>query len=411
MIFFALISPLIGIYMVEGGHLSWSTGVVGYPNGATLAYAQYLFAVVASATAFIFTGKLLFSRQRAQSKLPTADELLSKQRQFRIFAKRLLWLNIGFGVVFIFGFGSLKVVLGIVDKGTFRSTMGSLGFIPYLFTKTIIPLLLTCLVIMYKYVPKSRKNRILVTSNLFIAFCVAMTWGFKTTGISLLLPAGIIFLWSANVFVMAKYILYAFSVILVAFFIYDSALQSDSLSVFEFLFIRATVLQGDVSWWVWDIYSSGGEFPKYGNTLLAALGDKILQLLGVSRNDLHDWMLYHYDWMINYVTGISLQRTADGHSIVGTPFSEGLIMGGLFGVWLIGSFAGFLIGSIFVSIQSAIHKGRVLKAAILATYFSFNVFSWLVGGGVVQLFHIAVVVGFLIAFSIATTLIPNQRMK
>ena len=43
------------------------------------------------------------------------------------------------------------------------------------------------------------------------------------------------------------------------------------------------------------------------------------------------------------------------------------------------------------------------------TYFSFNVFSWLVGGGVVQLFHIAVVIGFSIAFGIAQIMIPRQR--
>ena len=48
MIAFALISPLVGIFLVEGGALSWSVGTFGFPNGATIAYAQYLAIVIST---------------------------------------------------------------------------------------------------------------------------------------------------------------------------------------------------------------------------------------------------------------------------------------------------------------------------------------------------------------------------
>ena len=404
---FSLISPLVGIYLVEGGHLSWSIGVIGYPNGASIAYLQYILVFSASSfgtIALIRLTSIAAKRQRTASKI---SKNVYTDRDFFTFAQRVLWVNIIFGIVFVFGFGSIKVVLGYVDKGSFRSTLGVLGFIPYLFTKTIIPVLLACLAILYLKSAKTKANKAILFWNFFIAFVVAMTWGFKTTGIALLLPAGIVFLWSANILIIMKYFIYGFSIIVGAFFVFDAGTNSNSTDVLNFLFIRATVLQGDVSWWVWDIYTTNGDFPPYFGTLLAALGDKFLVILGVTQNDLMVWMLHHYDWLINYVAGVSLGDTANGHSIVGTPFSEGLIMGGYVGMIVIASLAGSLVGLMYVNIRNAILLGKAIKGSLVTTYFCFYVFPWLVGGGLVQLFHISVIVGFFLSYAIVSQIVPR----
>ena len=51
---FALLTPLVGIWLVEGGEYAGSVGVEGSPNGAALVFALYVVVVVV--VALMITG-------------------------------------------------------------------------------------------------------------------------------------------------------------------------------------------------------------------------------------------------------------------------------------------------------------------------------------------------------------------
>jgi hypothetical protein len=135
------------------------------------------------------------------------------------------------------------------------------------------------------------------------------------------------------------------------------------------------------------------------------VGDKLLGALGVSRADPYEWMLYHYDWMINYISDVPLETTEEGHSIVATPFSEGLIAGGLAGLALFTVIAGLLTGSLYRFVDRALRSGRDVAAAIGATYFCYHLMPWLIAGAIVQLFHISLLI------SLGTTLLAILGMR
>ena len=166
----------------------------------------------------------------------------------------------------------------------------------------------------------------------------------------------------------------------------------------SYLFRRITILQGDVAWYVWDQFISNESFPDYWPTLLAAAGDKLLVFGGLSRDDLLEWTMHHYDLMLTFVAGVSLEQIQDGHSITGTPFSEGLIAGSVLGVAGFSIVAGILVGRTYYFINKALVKGHDTAAAMGATYFCFYIFAWLNGGAIVQLFHISILISLAVTY-------------
>jgi len=236
--------------------------------------------------------------------------------------------------------------------------------------------------------------------NSLIAFLIGMSWGFKSTGIMMIVPSLVLIYWSINLIQIIKLSLSAFFVIYAGFFYFDAGNELYVNGAFDFLLRRVTILQGDVAWYVWTTFNSGEEFPSYWPTLLAAFGDTTLTIFGIARSNYEQWMLFHYDWMITYIAGSSLEQIAGGHSIVGTPFSEGLIAGGIIGVILFSIIGGVLIGLSYSTIRRSLFERTPMKGALMSTYFCFYIFSWLIGGAVIQLFHISLVIGFVMSIII-----------
>jgi hypothetical protein len=276
-------------------------------------------------------------------------------------------------------------------------------------TKFVVPALFAYSTILLRRAEKSFDNKALWYANLILVFLSGASWGFKTTGIMMLLPSLLIVNWQMSVLRLMKFAMAFASVVVGSFYMFD-ARTMDGVNVTAFILTRVTVMQGDVSWHIWNLYQNAEVIPNYWPTLLPAVGDKVLTLMGVSKNDYTQWAQYHYDWMLTHLAGIPLDNIANGHSITGTPFSEGLIAGGLLGMVVIAVIAGVLVGKIYVSLDRSILQAKDMKVALLSTYFCFNVFPWLNGGAITQLFHISVAVNLFAAALLIKLMLTRVRL-
>lgn len=392
---FVLLTPLAGIWLVEGGEYAASVGIDGYPNGASLAYGAYALLVVA--TAWLCAGRRTNGIEPIVAS-PAADA------QFRRVAGNLIVFDAVFLAVFLFGFGAINVWSGGIGKGEFRTGLGALGAIPNLMTKFIVPALLAYAAALYCASSRRTKLKRLLAVNFALAFIIGASWGFKSTAFMVLMPALVLLYWKVRVQTLLKLVV-VFLVGVVLFFQFFDADVEVYADVQTFLLRRITVLQGDVAWYIWGQYSEREPFPAYAPTLLAAFGDTTLTLFGLSREDYFTWVAYHYDLMITQLAGVSLDQIEGGHSITATPFAEGLVAAGLFGVVIFALFGGILVGTIYRFIERSRRRGREAHAAVAATYFCFHVFGWLNGGAIVQLFHVSLLI------SLGVTLLALTAMR
>ena len=375
---FALISPLIGIYLVEQGEYAGSVGVNGSPNGATAAFLAYLAVVLI--TALIATRVPRFtiaSTATARFDPEHADQDCDvSAARFQEFSVRLFWVNVLFLMILLFAFGGIRVWFGTVGKGVFRATLGPFGAVAYLMTKVTLPALFAFSTILYARAASSKKrNASLWWWNAALIFLTGATWGFKTTSLFMLLPAMLILHWRLSILTALKLVIAAAVVPFALFFVFDTS-TVESAGAFQFIVTRLTVLQGDVAWYVWGLHREAEVFPNYWPTLLAAFSDSALRMVGIARDDLTVWMSYHYDWMMSYIGNIPLEVISEGHSITATPFAEGIIAGGVGGMFLFAAIAGVLIGRTYFHLGRAIKNAMDLRAALLSTYFCFCIFPW-----------------------------------
>jgi hypothetical protein len=161
----------------------------------------------------------------------------------------------------------------------------------------------------------------------------------------------------------------------------------------SFIIYRLTVLQGNTIWLVWEKYVTGYNFPSYWPTLLAAFGDKTLSIFGVNLDDLNTFAQYHFDVLLTALASDSYESRIDGHNVTGTAFSDGLFIGGIYGVIFIAGIAGFVVSQSYHTIKKGIEKNNALWASMSSVYFLSFVYQWLNGGGITTLFHISTVFG------------------
>src|SRR5260370_17840115 len=102
LLFFVLFSPLIGIILVENGAYSISTAQFGHPNGAWLAYTVHCLVLLA-VTFWTIAKKIGSPRKK------TTRTSISHLPPFVPLAYVLLWLNVVFLAVMLFGAGGIEV--------------------------------------------------------------------------------------------------------------------------------------------------------------------------------------------------------------------------------------------------------------------------------------------------------------
>jgi len=367
-----------------GGAYGVSIGQVGYDNGSLWAF--FIYSLVAILFFFLLKKKELE---------PLVSSVVLPMR-FQRYCFRALFLMLLLVGIMLFGFDAHRVWSGEVGKGEFRASLGSFGFFAYLTTKFIAPLSLAYAAFLYRLSARRFTEKSILATLLVMGFVLGATWGFKATGITIVLPAMLILLWSSGFLAIAAFSICSLVIILVFAFIFD---DSESLvSAISFIFVRLTVIQGDVAWYVWGKYQAGMEMPSYAPTLAAALSDTFLQnVLGVDKDNYREWISFHYDLLLNDVAGVPMSAAEGGHSIVGTPFSEGIIMGGPIGIFIMAILSGLLSALVYNRINKSLALGNGMASAIWATYFCVFLFPWLRGGALVQLFHVSLIVSFLIS--------------
>ncbi|HXI13979.1 MAG TPA: hypothetical protein VNM92_15245 [Thermoanaerobaculia bacterium] len=388
---FALVMPLYGIWLMERGAFGWSVGRVGYPNGAAKAFALY--SVVLATIAW-----LIARRAPATNTRQVTAAFRAPERLFRRFSVHLMPVQLMFLGVLLFGFGGIDVWTGVRGKGEFRVGLGTFGAVAFMLIKYVIPALFAYAAYLYRTCRSSSRNRLLLFTNGALAFICGTVWGYKATPISVLLPGLLLLFWRIGLRQMVWLGALVAGSFVALFHVFDSS-EYSRISALEFLWIRLTVLQGDVSWEIWDQYRSGALFPPYLRTLTPFLGNRVFSLLtGLSASKFSVWMEYQYGFLLTYLAGVPLDLIEAGYTVTGTPFAEGLIAAGLYGAMAFAVLGGIMTGLLYYAIAWAIARRRAAAAAILATYFCWCVFPWLVGGGVVTFFHLSVFAGLFGAY-------------
>ena len=175
----SVLLPLIGVMRMEDGAFGNSIGMHGYPNGASAVYAMY--AAVLLTTYFGL-------RASAARNGP----------RFNAYAQLLIGLFLPILLVMLFGFGGWAVWLGQVGKGEFRANLGPFGAVAYLLINSVIPLLMAYAAVLYRGAPGDARERASLVMLFGLTLLIGSTWGFKSTGITMLLPALVVLFWGAG---------------------------------------------------------------------------------------------------------------------------------------------------------------------------------------------------------------------
>lgn len=391
---------------MEMGAYGADIGMRGYPNGASLSYLIYI--LIFGLSFFLVTNKKLKVIDNSQV-VP-----ISFQRVKYIFITSTYILII-FLFLMLFVFGGINVLMGSIGKGSFRLNIGFFGFFAYMITKLFAPAILVYLTVLFK---KYRDVYPFIIKRFYICLIlvalIGATWGFKSTAITLLIPSAIIFydqISLKKLAVLAILIFSAFSFFSILFdgrelnvdsnsnnFSIESTNQFNDFSALEFVFYRLTVMQGNSAWRVWDLYSSGYDMPNYWMTLTSVFGDKVLSLSGIDHTTNQDFINTHYSYLItNMVTSSNSFLTFE-HNVTSTAFSEGIILGGLFGVIVIGFILGYLCGLFNNKFIEYYNSGKYIKLSILAVFFVSYFRSWMNSGGLVTVLHISAFVGLALTY-------------
>jgi hypothetical protein len=380
----AILFPLVGIWLMEGGAYGGSVGQRGYPNGATWAYLIYYAAVA------LFTMRTL---QRAGTFRLAGWRrgTYSLRRPSEINFRCTLFM-VAMLAFLLYGLGGINNYYGLTNAGTFRASLtGASAAIGSIILKYIAPAMFAfVLMTNVAWNPRLVKSAPVVTLSI-VMMLISGSYGFKSSFVLALLPAGILYFWRSSPRVLAPL---GFAAMCAILFGYIFFANSPSIGVaVEQMTDRLFVLQGDVAWHMWTRYVDGGPFPSYADTLLPVAGDRIFSFLtGITAADQREWIMSHFGSMMTSLSGFSDEAIMGGHSNTGTVFSEGLIAGGIVGVLIFAVFAGALVNWLYNFIDNKLKMNDFVSAAVAAAYFVNAVMAWLLSGGIQAVVHISMLV-------------------
>lgn len=383
-----LLLPLAGLIQMENGAYGRDIGINGYPNGSSFGYVIHL---IFFFIFFYFFNKIKFIN------LPYRKVMVNKIHFLRAF-RIVIFFQILIFLVMFFGYGGYKVWFGVVGKGEFRKTLGVLGAMAYWNTYFFLPASLAYLSFLYKnlnYQP-IQKTKILLILSYLMAILSASLWGFKSTAIFVMLPGLCVIFWDAPI---KKYFSLGllFTLMLIFFsFLFDGF--TDIKSSLLFIYERATIMTGNTAWLIWEIRENTMEFQKveYYKFLFAALGNNLMENVFNVAIRTTDALIYNYSAFITSLTGYSDGGIAIGHNVTGTSFGEGLVALGNPGYILFSSISGMLGGFLYSVIRYSYYQNYFIIGTVFLTYFVSLFLGWLMGGGIVVLFHISYLMGLLI---------------
>ncbi|AUD61025.1 hypothetical protein AYJ58_16795 [Shewanella sp. Pdp11] len=379
---------------MEQGAYSITLKGNGYANNVTNAYIIHVI--------FFFAGvylcsKIKFLKLEHRSPNTIAIKRIVYSRFFLIilFSLIIVW----------FGFGGIKVMLGGIDKAQFRTSLGPFGALMYLLVKSIVPTLLAY----YACLVKNNNNgyyRLYLIC--IISSFLALGLGFKALSITIVLPAFFILKNKLNLLSMMKYIFISVGVLFSTAYIFKDE-NTDILGVLEFVFERATIIQGDVAWYVWNSTEKAIKNFELFKTLYPAIGESNFALLtGVTQSNYDVWVDYHFAQSLTRFVGYDNNALQYGFTVTGNVFSTAVFALGKQFFWIYSFFVGSVSAIVYKIFIELLNKKYYKLASVIASFMAFSVIGWINSGEIIKLFHISTI--FYLIFSYLLLCFLEKRL-
>jgi len=396
----ALYIPLVGLAYLSKGAFAQGLGQGTGDNGATYAYMAYCFAFV---SALILTESSRLVRQIGSSPRRNVPG-------FKATAAVAIVALASMAIFVLLAAGGINTFLQGLSAGEFRIGLGGTGAIAYLILKYYSPVVITILLLVANHHRRIFSWQVILASLLHMI--IAMSFGYKSAIIMAMLPPCILLLWNAHwsrIFGMGV----VGFVILVVAYIFMKPPDQASLSPIEAVFYRTFALNAEVPWKVWDtLYREGKQLPPYIDTLPALLGDRIFSsMTGITRADPEQWANTHFSVFMTTLGKYDAEYVImNGHNNAANIFSEGLMAGGIIGMLAFGFMAGAFANMLCYLIENRLAAQDYGAAAVGSAYFIFAFIAWMLGGGVVEILHVAVLFGVITAFIGARAMMAIARL-
>lgn len=397
-IFTCFAFPFVGIVMMEAGSYGLSINEFGsrnYASEAFLAYSTVVFLTIVTCDKLGIFRNLGKGRPKS---LPNPDAVT--------FNAIILFIPMLAFVLIVLG--GLSTLSGVVSAGEFRAALGGGGALGYLIIKYFAPSIFS-----YALLTNVATNpRRLMSVPLIILggllLITSMSFGYKAAIVLALAPAAMLYFWKSSIWCLVPLAAGAMALIIFGYMFFQDIPTIGE--AFQRLTYRLFILQGDVAWKVWDIHASGAPLPPYGPTLPPIVGDRIFSFLTqVTRADPEAWVATHFGLMVTHLSGYSYETIMAGHNNTATVFSEGLIAGGLVGLFGFAVLAGLIIQALYRFIDNRLRANDFIAASIGASYTIMGLMAWLIGGGITAIVHLSIFVAFVSTFILLRLISVRRR--
>ncbi|MGH9308829.1 MAG: hypothetical protein ACRD1U_05620 [Vicinamibacterales bacterium] len=396
------ILPLIGMIMMERGALGPDIYAHGYANGASLAYAAHLLALIGGylLTFAVLRRTILPSRLLSVRSVPPA---LYSVDQYRWLAPRALAVNLLLLAFVLFVSGASNVVFGSMNKIEFRLS-ARFGYVAFLCRDFLSPMLSALVAYVYCRCHHRTKDALLLGANLLVTAAAGAIWGFRSTVLMMLVPAALMLVPRMTIVRGTAAVGGSLAVLVMFSTFYEGY---PARVAFDAIVTRASVGTANSAWLVWDLASTAPELiPPYGPTLQSAAPIRMRRLVGFDADAPLDVSNPTDYTTLATLLAKNFSQGVDGSSnVTTTVFGEGLVALGARWFVLMSLAAGIVVGLVRTMFEFGQQHGRPLMAIIAANYFMVSVFNWLNSGGVVVLFFVPFVLNYVVTYWVARMLL------
>jgi len=390
------VTTTLGLIFMETGSYGITIAETGHYNGVTFFYIIFwmiFYIVYYNVQKYSFYYDALGKLKVCKNNFLEKSFLYSNNKVYKIMIFSLILIFI-FAVIHVFLLNGIVVLTGGMGKEEFRSSGISSGLLGYGISKFYVPAIAAYATFYFLHSMRKTYSMYFI---LFIAyiftFIIGLSWGFKSTGISMLLPSMALIFWRISMFKFSFLVMLA--LLLFAFL----ALQFDSSKVminsyedaFFFILQRITIYQSEVPWKVWDNFINNDPLPSYLSTLVGILGNTVTNIFGITIDKIDA----NFGLAVTYFVYPYKDTILNGFNVTSTFFVEALMAFGYFGLIIFPIVGGFLAGLTVNGIRDA--YSPVKKIMFLIFFFS-CIYAWMKSGGISAIIHLSVFIHLFVLF-------------
>lgn len=379
------ITTTIGMILMEFGSFGKTIDQYGYFNGATF---SYLFFWMIFYLCYYKVQKYNFVLYKKTINLVPNPIVYDNKYVYKSLIIIFIFLSL-FLLTQLFIFNGIAVLSGTMLKTEFRTTGVSNGLLAFGLLKFYAPALGALAT--YFFVKTQNKKKmmyILLFLIYFDLFILGLSWGYKSSGITILFPSLALLFYRISY--MKFFILFIIAINLFAFLSIQfdtSVVQINSYwDALIFVLERITLYQSEVPWKIWDSYINNVNLPEYLSTLVGLFGNIVPKLFNITT----DYISSNYGLAVTYFVYPYENNIINGFNTTSTFYSESLIAFGYFGLIIFPIICGILAGSIVKKIYVNNRNNKPINTSLLLVIFFSCIFPWMSSGGISALFHISV---------------------